>query len=294
MKKSPITIFLFIVLSIGMIITGCSSDKNESTNEKKDEKSKVIKIGKAPYDYEAPVLEVTKQIMEEQGYEVEVVEGDVGFMFLALEQGDIDIWPGVWLPSIHESYHEKYKDSYELGSAIFEDAPIGIVVPSYVEVDSMTDLKGNEDIVDNKLVGFEPGSGMMIVAEEVIEGYDLDLELVSGTLSSMMAEADYSITHEEPILFLGWRPHVMFRNYDLKVLEDPKGFWGVDSYYWGINKDFESKSPEMYHYVKNFKMSIDDNEAFLNGVQNEDKDMSELASEWIEDNRADIDKWIEK
>jgi len=79
---------------------------------------------------------------------------------------------------------------YDLGSAFFEDAPVGWVAPKYVEVDSIAELKGNEDAVNGKLTGFEPGSGMMLVSEEIIKGYELDLELVSGSSSSMMAEAD--------------------------------------------------------------------------------------------------------
>lgn len=300
MKKSAVTVLLIVTLAMGMILlAGCATQEqndNAGDNRSQDDaiKDVVIKIGKAPFDYELPVLEVTKQILEEKGYKVEVVEGDIGFMFLSLVQGDIDIWPGVWLPSIHSSYQEKYGDQYELGSAIFEDAPVGWVVPKYVDVDSIADLKGNEDKVNGKLTGFSPGSGMMLVSEEIIEGYDLDLELVSGSSSSMMAEVDYATKQNEPILFLGWRPHTMFRNYDIKVLDDPKGYWELDSYYWGINTNFEEKAPDMYQFVNKFKMSIDDNEEFLYKYHDEEKDSKKLAEQWIEDNRSEIDTWLEK
>jgi len=286
--KKIFVVLLLIAFTGTLMLTGCAKE-NDSEN-----KDLVIKLGNAPYDYEIPVLEVTKQIAEEKGYKVEVVEGDIGFMFMSLAQGDIDAWPGVWLPSIHKSYQEKYSDKYELASAIFENAPIGWVVPKYLDIDSIADLKGNEDIVKGKLIGFEPGSGMMLVSKDIIEGYDLDIELISGTLPSMMAEVDYAIKHDEPILFLGWRPHTMFRDYDIKVLDDPKGFWEYDNYYWGLSKDFKDKSPEMYNFFKNFKMSIEDNEDFLYGYQNEDKDVKVLAKNWIDNNRSLIDTWFEQ
>lgn len=275
-----------LIVSLGVVV-GCGGESDS-------DKSKVIKIGQAPYDYEVPFIEITKQIATEQGYQVEVVKGDVGFMFMSLAQGDTDIWPGVWLPSIHETYQKKYSDKFELGSAIFNDAPIGWVVPKYVDVDSVADLKGNEELVNSKLIGFEPGSGMMLVSKDIIEGYELDIEVVSGTGASMMAEADYAIKHEEPILFLGWRPHTMMRKYDVKILDDPKGYWKYDGEYWGIRKGLNEDAPDMYNYCKNFKMSIEDTEAFLYAYQEEDKEIETLAKDWIEKNRSKIDTWLQE
>lgn len=286
MKKSWITIALLLTMTIGLgLVAGCSDDNNTGND-------KVIKLGHAPYDYEVPFIEIAKQIADEQGYQVEVTEGDIGFMFMSLTQGDIDAWPGVWLPSIHKTYQEKYGDQYELGSAIFSDAPVGWVVPEYVEIDSIADLQGNEDIVGNKLVGFEPGSGMMLLSEEVIDGYDLDLEILSGTMASMMAEVDYATKQQQPIVFLGWRPHTMMVKYDVKVLDDPKGYWEKDAELWGIRLGFQDKAPDMYNFFKNFKMSLDDTEEFLYAYQEEDKDVEDLAKTWIEEHRSEIDSWL--
>lgn len=288
MKKVSRFVSLVVIFILSMVmVVACGGGADT-------EKDKVIKIGQAPYDYEVPFVEITRQIASEQGYQVEVVKGEVGFMFMSLAQGDIDIWPGVWLPSIHESYQKKYGDQYELGSAIFTDAPVGWLVPKYLDIDSIADLKGNEEIVNGKLVGFEPGSGMMLVSQDIIEGYELDLELVSGTLSSMMAEADYAVNHEEPILFLGWRPHIMMRKYDVEILDDPKGYWVYDSEHWGIRHGFKEKYPDIYNYCKNFEMSIEDTEAFLFAYQEEDKEIQTLAKDWIKKNRSQIDDWLKK
>lgn len=236
---------VMVLVASFILVAGCTGNGGEE--------EKVLRIGQAPYDYEVPFVEITKQIAEEKGYTVEVVKGDVGFMFLSLTEGDIDIWPGVWLPSIHETYQEKYGDQYELGSEIFEDAPVGWLVPNYIEADSIADLVGNEDMVGGKLTGFEPGSGMMLLSEDVIEGYDLDIEIVPGTLAAMMSELDYAISQEEPILALGWRPHVMMRKYDVKILEDPKGFWELDSMIVGMRSGLEEDAPDIYNYSKSFK-----------------------------------------
>ncbi len=274
-----------LVITSSLIIVGCSG---------KGDANKVLKIGQAPYDYEVPFVEIMKQVATEEGYDVEIVKGDVGFMFMSLDQGDIDIWSGVWLPSIHESYQEKYEGKYELGSAIFEDAPVGWVVPGHMDIDSIADLKGNEDLVNNKLVGIEPGSGMMGLSKEVIDGYDLDMEIISGTMASMMAEVEYAVSQEEPIVFLGWRPHIMMRKYDGKVLKDPKGYWELDSELWGMRLGLEETAPDIHNYCNNFKMSLDETEQFLYDYQEGGKEIEDLAAEWIEENRSQIDSWLGK
>lgn len=285
-KNNYFYLLIMLVIASSLLIVGCTNDGGVA-------KDKVLKIGQAPYDYEVPFVEITKQIATEQGYRVEVVKGDVGFMFLSLVQGDIDIWSGVWLPSIHDTYQGKYGDQYELGSAIFENAPVGWAVPEYMGIDSIADFQGNEELVDKKLTGFEPGSGMMLLSKEVIEGYDLDMEIIPGTLAAMMAEVDYAITHEKPIVFLGWRPHTMMRKYDVKVLEDPKGYWDLDSELWGMRLGLAEEAPDIHNYCQNFKMSLDETEKFLFDYQEDGKKVEDLAKEWIENNRSQIDSWLE-
>jgi len=285
-KSTFLYSFLMFVMISVMLLGGCSEENKE--NEKK-----VIRIGQAPYDYEMPHVEILKQIAIEQGYEVKIVKGAVGFMFLSLTQSDVDVWSGVWLPSIHETYHEKYGNQYELGNAIFENAPLGWVVPEYIDINSIADLVGNEDVVNKKLTGIEPGSGMMMVSEKIVKGYDLDMELVAGTMASMMAELDYAVTHQKPIVFLGWRPLAMMLKYDVKVLEDPKGYWQRDGEYWGIRKGLNEDAPDLYNFCKYHKMSLDDVETFLYENQENGKKVEDLAREWIENNRSQIASWLE-
>jgi glycine betaine/proline transport system substrate-binding protein len=295
MKKIK-TLFILMILIMSALLVACGGDdegNNGTETEGNDTEDKgVITIGKAPYDYEDPFVEITTIIAEEHGYEVEVMEGDVGFMFLSLAENDIDIWSGIW-PSMHSEYLERFDGQFELGSVIFDDAPTGWAVPSYVEIDTIGELVGNEDIVNGELTGFEPGSGMMLTSEEVIEAHGLDLELVSGTMASMLTEVEYAISQEEPIVFLGWRPHTMFSAFDIKMLEDDEGIWGDDSDQWGIAHGFNDTAPEVYNFVKNMKMSLDDVEEYLYQHQEEDQDPAELAEQWIEDNRSDIDAWLE-
>src|SRR5699024_7867001 len=82
------------------------------------------------------------------------------------------------------------------------------------------------EAVDYTITGIEPGAGLTLSTEKVLEEYDnltgWDLELSST--AGMLVELEQAIENEEPIIITGWKPHWMFAKYpELKYLEDPKG-----------------------------------------------------------------------
>lgn len=109
----------------------------------------------------------------------------------------------------------------------------------------------------------------------------------------MLAEVEYATSQDEPILFLGWRPHAMFMKYELKGLDDPDGYFNRDEFKWGINNDFKEKAPDMYNYVQNFNMGVEEMEEFLNEIE-KGKEVDELVAEWIKNHRSDIDNWLKE
>jgi glycine betaine/proline transport system substrate-binding protein len=79
-------------------------------------------------------------ILEDEGYTVTMTEADPGIVFTTIAQGDADAFLDGWLPVTHGSYQEQYGDDYlDLGYN-FEGARIGLVVPTYVEIDSIDEL----------------------------------------------------------------------------------------------------------------------------------------------------------
>lgn len=280
---------LCIVLLMGAVACG-SSDKTS-----KEEKVE-INIGQDPYTYEWVPVNIIKQIAEEKGYKVNIVEGDTGFMFLGLVQGDIDIFPDVWLPVLHKTYMKKYKDKIELVGTLVKNLPMGMAVPSYTNFDSLADLKDNADAIGNRIIGIEPSAGMMLTAEKALEKYDLtdSVKLVDGSTPAMLAEVDKAIKLKEPIVFLAWRLHTMFAKYDIKLLDDPKGAWSFDNYRIGVNVNFKEKAPDIYKFLQNFTLSVDETEAMLLRMENENIPIEDLAKEWVEKHRDEIDSYFSK
>jgi len=92
---------------------------------------------------------------------------------------------------------------------------------------------------------------------------------VSST-GAMIAELDQAINNEEDIVVVGWKPHWMFMDYDLKMLDDPETHKIIDNFYWEV-EDMSSVMEELAT----------------------DVEPEEAADNWIEANRETVDGWLE-
>ncbi len=79
-------------------------------------------------------------LVDELNYDVESTEGEPGVVFASLASGDADFFLDGWLPVTHESYMDEYGDDVVDLGYNFEGARIGLVVPDYVEIDSIEEM----------------------------------------------------------------------------------------------------------------------------------------------------------
>ncbi len=99
-----------------------------------------IEIVSTPWDTERASTAVIAEVLTRQGYDVTDTPVDPSVMFQAVASNDADASVAPWLPATHGAFFEQYKeDIVDLGANL-EGAKIGMVVPTYMDVDSIADL----------------------------------------------------------------------------------------------------------------------------------------------------------
>ncbi|WP_026702924.1 glycine betaine ABC transporter substrate-binding protein [Salibacterium aidingense] len=271
---------------------GTEEETEETTEAETEEKPELV-LGLTNWTSTVPPTEIVKAILEEMGYPIEVEEANIGAIYAAQAEGDIDIYMDSWYPQ-QTQYLEEYSDSIEQLEPIYEDANAGMVVPEYMEdINDVEDLVGNESMVNNEVIAIEDGDPAMDELQELIDAYDLDLELVNSSEGAMISAAKASTDQEEPILLYGWRPHSMFNELGLKILtneEHPEYFSG-SSVHPLVYKDVEERVPEVYEFLEELTISIPDMEEMIIKIDG-GEDPEEVAQEWIDDNRDRLDEMI--
>jgi glycine betaine/proline transport system substrate-binding protein len=161
-----------------------------------------------------------------------------GIAYATLAKGDVDILMSQ-MNFVAWDYWTRYKNRLEKLSCSSHGLNQGIVVPSYVPIDSIDELNQHKDKFNRKIIGIEPGAGLMRQTREVIEGYGLDFELVDGSTAAMAASVKSALAKKEWIATIMWTPSWMTQAFDIKFLKDPKGLQQpAQTYYW-LAKDFQ-------------------------------------------------------
>jgi glycine betaine/proline transport system substrate-binding protein len=238
---------------------------------------------------------VMKAVIEQEtDYDVELTSVSGSAMYAALADGDQDAMTTAWLPVTHGAYMDKYKDDLVNLGPNFHGAKIGLVVPKYVTIDSITELNAAADKFDNEIIGIDPGAGIMGKTEKALEAYNLDnMELVSSSGPMMTATLKSKYEDKEWVAVTGWTPHWKFARFDLKYLKDPKKVYGeAETINTIVRKGLKEDMPEVYAILDKFNWESADIGSVM-AMNMENGEAEKNAEKWVKENQDMVKKWVE-
>ncbi|WP_067727791.1 glycine betaine ABC transporter substrate-binding protein [Oceanobacillus damuensis] len=289
-------------LSLALFAAGCGADEEEAdngsttTDEGTEEAATIegqeIELAYVEWDTEIASTHVVGKVLEDLGYDVKLTPLDNAIMWEAVANGEADGMVAAWLPGTHAAQYDAYGDQVvDLGENL-EGATIGLVVPEYMDVDSIADL---DEQADQTITGIEPGAGVVAAAEQTLEDYEnLEDWTVQTSSSGAMATAlGEAFENEEEIIVTGWSPHWKFQAYDLKYLEDPEGTFGeAEIIATMVREGLEEDMPQAYQVLDNFHWTSEDLEAVMLDIY-EGTDAEDAAAAWVEENADLVAEWTE-
>ncbi|MGJ9457934.1 glycine betaine ABC transporter substrate-binding protein [Oceanobacillus sp. CF4.6] len=290
-------LLLLTALLTILILAACGGNDDETTDEATEGESAdkpILTFGVTPWTSTVPPTEIASIILQDMGYQVEQTQADAGNVYIGLSRGDLNIFMDAWLP-VHEVYLDKYSENIESVAVSYDDANAGWVVPTYMEdINSIEDIKGKEDLFMNEMYSIEEGASAVGLIDEVIEDYELDITQVNSSEGAMIAQAMRKMQNEDPVIFYGWRPHTMFNKFDIKLLEEDRGFFNSASVEVIANSNLKEEAPEAYEFLQNWSIPIDDVEEMIIQIEEEEREPSEVAQEWIDNNQDKVNEMLGK
>ncbi len=233
-------------------------------------------------------------VLRQAGYDVTSTAVSGAAMWQAVASGDADAMLAGWLPGTHAAYYAKLKDQVDLVGPNVTGARLGWVTPDYVSLASIADLKQQGAMVGNRVIGIDPGAGLMRASEKAIKDYDLSsVQLVEGSDATMVAALKDAINRKQPIVVTGWTPHWMWASYQLKYLADPKGsLGGEETVNTVARKGLKQEMPEVYAILSRFKLTLADEQALMLKNQQSGTDPDKTAAAWVQENAGVVKGWL--
>ena len=280
---NKLRILLSVLLLALVILTSCNP-----ANVKKE-----ITFAYANWSEGIAFTYLAKAIFEEQGYEVKLQNADIAPIFASLSRKKADVFMDAWLPVTHDDYMKQYGDKLEVIGTIYDNARIGLVVPSYVTIHSIGELNGNQKKFSDKIIGIDAGAGIMRATDKAIEAYGLKYSLLTSSGPAMTASLKKAIDRKEWVVVTGWTPHWMFDRFDLKVLEDPNQVYGTTEHCkilaW---EGFSEKDPFAATLLSNLHLTNEQISSLMSAIEETQTTEEDAARLWMDAHWDVISNWI--
>lgn len=279
--RSSLLLTLITLLLVTLVAGGALANKG------------TVRLGYVLWDSEIASHNVIAYILEEKmGYNVQLISVDAGPLWTGMAQGEFDATLAAWLPGTHEAYYTQVWDKVQNLGPNIHNAKIGLVVPQYVEIDSIEQLNSHRARFQGRIVGIDPGAGLMQAADEALDAYDLNFTLQDGSDAAMTAALASAMRSRDWIVVTGWTPHWKFAEWDLKYLDDPKGVFGAaETINTIVAKDLHERMPEVYHFLSRFYWEQEDMGAVMVDIRNGMSER-EAAAKWVEANPEKVASWL--
>lgn len=278
-------------LGLSLIAAGCGTESAEETEESIG-RGQEIDLAYGNWDTEIASTYVLGQVLEDLGYDVSLTSLDLTIMWEAVATGSSDAMIAAWLPVTNAAQLEEYGDDLDDMGTNLEGAAAGLVVPAYMEADSIEDLTNEADM---SITGIESGTGMMAAAELTLEKYEnlSDWELNASSAGAMIVVLEQAIENEEEVVAVGWAPHWMFQTHDLKFLEDPMNSFGEAEEIRTFGRlGLEEEMPEAHYVIEQFYWTPDEMGEVMLDIS-EGASPEDAAEMWIEENPDRVAEWTE-
>ncbi|MEM8856272.1 MAG: glycine betaine ABC transporter substrate-binding protein, partial [Pseudomonadota bacterium] len=253
-------------------------------------------------------------------------------IFDAVDRGEVDVHPEVWLPN-----SEELVKKYAVDRGTLRLSPRGVpaaqnicTTPDTVEqtgIQSVKDL-ANPDVAQHFDTDGDGRGEMWIGAftwsSTPIErvrarsyGYADTMLLLTMEEDIAMASIDAAVATGHPIVFYCYQPHHVFKLHDIVVLDEPPhdpdtwkivrpednpawlsvskagSAWGPSHFHLAYATDLDASHAQIARFLTNVALTTDEAAAMTYAIDVEGRSPDEVAAAWIEDNGARLKDWIQ-
>lgn len=287
----------FRIAAAAAIVVACSSAGNAFAADA--ESCKTVRLSDVGWTDIQATTGIASVLLGALGYEPQVIQLSVPVTYASLQNKDLDVFLGNWMPSMTTDIAPYTEDgSVETVSTNLEGAGYGLVVPNYVAeggIKTLTDIGKFKDKLDSKIYGIEAGNdGNRIILEMIakpennLEGF----ELVESSEAGMLTEAENAIKENRWIVFLGWTPHPVMGQMPITYLDGmgDSGF-GAATVHTNVRKGYLEECPNVGAFIKNLKFTLDMEGQLMDEIL-KGGNADDVARTWLKANPDAATPWL--
>ncbi len=246
--------------------------------------------------------ETAAWILEQLGYETDIITASVPIMFNSLSNAERDAFLGLWLPTQRSMFAEYGKDgSIDIVTKNLEEAKYTVAVSQAAHdagVQHFSDLDDHADQFGGTIYGIESGNDGNEIILSMIEddAYGLgDWNMKPSSTAGMLTEVKRRHRNDKWTAWLGWRPHPMNVNIDMAFLEGGADYWGPNqgqsNVYTLTREGYAWNCPNVGQFLESYTFELAEQDKMVDYVQNEGMEYEAAGQQMMKDKPELIDRW---
>ncbi|TNE85311.1 MAG: choline ABC transporter permease subunit [Deltaproteobacteria bacterium] len=247
---------------------------------------------------------VASHLLRELGYEPETTMLSVPVTYASMQNGDIDVFLGNWMPSMANDREAYVADgSVEVVRANLEGAKYTLAVPLYTHeagLADFADIQRFAEPLDGKIYGIEPGNDGNRLILGLIEHNDFGLgafELVESSEQGMLSQVARKVDAREPIVFLGWAPHPMNTRFEMRYLTGGDDSFGPDfggaTVYTNVRAGYLEQCPNVGKLLDNLVFTPAMESTLMGAILDRKLAPEAAAAEYLAAHPDQRDAWLD-
>jgi glycine betaine/proline transport system substrate-binding protein len=246
----------------------------------------------------------TTEVLKGLGYQTDIEILSVPVTYASLKNKNIDVFLGNWMPSMAADIKPYLADkTVENVRVNLEGAKYTLAVPSYLADEGLkdfADINKFRDQLGAKIYGIEPGNDGNRHVLDMINSKALGLdgfELVESSEQGMLSQVARAVKRKQPIVFLGWEPHPMNKNFKMTYLTGGDQWFGPNyggaTVYTNVRRGYLEQCPNVGKLLKNLQFTLPMENEIMGGILDEGKQGPEAATDWLKQHPDVLNGWLD-
>ncbi len=243
-------------------------------------------------------------MLQNLGYKPNVVILSVAVTFKSLENSDVDVFLGNWMPLQEPTQVPLVKaGKIEVAGTNLKDARIGFAVPKTAYdagLKTYADIAKFKDQLGGKIYSIEAGSSANSTISKMIADNTFGLggfTLVESSEQAMLSQVSHKIKQKEPVVFFGWRPHPMNINIPMAYLANGNDVFGPNdggaSVLTLTRAGYVKECPNVGRFLSNLVFDVAMEDRLMSDILDKNMQPDAAAKAWIKQNPAVLERWLD-
>jgi glycine betaine/proline transport system substrate-binding protein len=306
-SRSGIALLMLLTVSVLLDVAQAAEpiDPKISIGGKRDPVScQIVRFSDVGWTDVTATTALVTQLLRSIGYSPTVTVLSVPVTFASLQNRDLDVFLGNWMPAQEADRHRYVEDgSIVVVGANLSGAKYTLAVPSYTFAAGLRDFKDIQNFapaLSDSIYGIEPGNDGNRHVLEMLKQNQFGLggfKLVESSEQGMLAQVERAYRDKKPIVFLAWEPHPMNMRFDLKYLSGGDEVFGPNyggaTIYTVTRKGYSAECPNVGRLLTNLKFTLRGESEMMAAILERHEAPETAATEWLKANPAASTAWLE-